>query len=634
MEDKPIASNLQFVSPRQNFMPLSASFRNRSIASAQSNPEETNEAAVTANAKERQSWRVWLVACIFTLLSFLVLARLLAYQLFSDPSALANYRIQLTQSPRGTIVDRDGEILAADRFYYQVVATANAIRQSEDRQFVSAELERLIALPAAQTWTILVDNADRPYAELAKQIEFAAGRQLIEAIATAVEEDPVSPLQYVAVRPIPQRFYPQDALASHIVGFVQADHYGLYGLEEYYDTFLQDDGVGLLAQDLNTLDSLPPRVRRFLPSVASKDLVLTIDRSVQYIIEEELQEAIAKYRAQSGTVIVMEPNSGAIMGMANWPSYNPNTRNSENVDIGRFLNPAVSALYEPGSIFKVITMAAGLDTTVITPTTPFTDTGYIVVGQRTIFNSNRAAAGATNATDALARSLNVVTAQVADMVGPNDFYRYVRRFGFGERTGVDLADEVAGILKEPGDELWSQSDLGTNSFGQGLAVTPLQMINSVCAIANGGILLRPYAVEARIEDETVLHTRPTVIQRVISPQTAAELTDMMITTIEIGNKAARVAGYEIAGKSGTAQIPSPEGYLEDQTIVSFIGFAPARDPQFVLLVKLDRPDPSISQWASYTAAPVFAQISRRLFEHLNIAPDALRTQMAMQPVTN
>lgn len=615
-------------------MPQSVPVRTTAIASLRPNIEETNESAMATAAQERRSWRVWLVACIFTALSFLVLARLLAYQLFSDPDALTNYRLQLTQSPRGTIVDRDGEILAADRFYYQVVATANAIRRSEDRQFIGAELERLIALPAAQTWTILVDNADRPYAELAKRIEFSTGQQLIEAIEAALEEDPLTPLQYIAVRPVPQRFYPQDALASHIVGFVQADHYGLYGLEEYYDTFLQDDGVGLLARNLNSLDSLSPHVRRFLPSVAGKDLVLTIDRSVQYIIEEELQEAIAKYRAQSGTVIVMEPNSGAIIGMANWPTYNPNTRNSENVDIGRFLNPSVSALYEPGSIFKVITMAAGLDTTVITPTTPFTDTGYIVVGQRTIYNSNRSAAGASNATDALARSLNVVTAQVAEMVGPDDFYRYVRRFGFGERTGVDLADEVAGILKEPGDELWSQSDLGTNSFGQGLAVTPLQMINSVCAIANGGLLLRPYIVEARIEDESVLYTRPTVIQRVITPQTAAELTDMMITTIEVGNKAARVAGYEIAGKSGTAQIPSPEGYLEDQTIASFIGFAPAKEPQFVLLVKLDRPDPAISQWASYTAAPVFAQISRRLFEHLNIAPDALRTQMVMQSGSN
>ncbi|MCB0112270.1 MAG: hypothetical protein KDE53_40380, partial [Caldilineaceae bacterium] len=340
-------------------MPNSALSRTTSTAHLPLSTAETTP-TTSAEAQARRAWRMWLVACLFTLLCFLILARLLVYQLFTDADNLFNTRLQLTQSPRGTIVDRDGEILAADRFYYQVVVTANAIKRSEDRQLVANELETRIGIPAAKTWDILVQNADRPYAELAKQIEFETGRQLIDYIAAATEENAVTPLQYIAVRPVPERFYPQDALASHVVGFVQAEHYGLYGLEEYYDTFLQDDGVGLLAQQVSNLGSLAPQVRRFLPSVAGKDLVLSLDRSIQYIIEEELQEAIAKYRAQSGTIIVMEPHTGGILGMANWPTYNPNTRNSENVDVARFLNPAVSALYEPGSIFKVITMAAGL----------------------------------------------------------------------------------------------------------------------------------------------------------------------------------------------------------------------------------------------------------------------------------
>ncbi|MEZ4619373.1 MAG: penicillin-binding protein 2 [Caldilineaceae bacterium] len=578
----------------------------------------------------RRIWRFWVLALLFLGLTALVLMRLMVYQVFSQADLLLDYDWQLTQPPRGTIVDRDGEILAADRFFYQVIANPSQIKSNEDRQFVSNHLESLLGLAAATTWTVLADNANRQYAELVKQIDLSTGQQLIAALAAIEETDGPTPLRYITIRPVPQRFYPQDALASHLVGFVQADHYGLYGLEEYYDTFLNAEGVGLLERSVDTLASLPAQTRRYLPSVAGKDLVLTIDRSIQYMIEEELQEAVAKYRAQSGSIIVMEPHTGAIMGMANWPTYNPNARNRENVDFSRFQNPSVSALYEPGSIFKVVTMAAGLDTQTITPTTVFTDSGYIVVGQRTIYNSNRTAAGKVTVTEALARSLNVVTAQVADQVGSKDFYRYVRRFGFGERTGVDLADEVAGLLKKPGDEMWSQSDLGTNSFGQGLAVTPLQMANSVCAIANGGMLMRPYIVQARIEDEKVLYTRPTVIQPVISAKTAADLTEMMIATVDIGNKAARVNGYQIAGKSGTAQIPSPDGYLEDQTIVSFIGFAPAHDPAFVLLVKLDKPDPAISQWAGYTAAPVFAQVARRLFEHLNIPPDTVQTQVAMQ----
>lgn len=581
--------------------------------------------------KARRVWRFWMLAFLFALLASLILARLLIYQVFDRNSIFYGTNWELSISPRGTIVDRDGEILAADRFYYHVIATPSEIKSDEARRFVSQHLETAIGLSAIATERFLAENATRHYLELAKWIDLQTGHELLDYIRTVQDAEGLTPLHHITVRAVPRRFYPQNSLASHLIGFVQAEHHGYYGLEEYYNTFLRTSGVGLLDRELATLDTLPAKVQRFLPSAAGKDLVLTVDRTVQYIIEQELQEALVKYRAESGSIIVMEPRTGAILGMANQPYYNPNHRGGDQVDFSLFPNSSISALYEPGSIFKVVTMAAGLDTNTITPTSVFTDTGYIVVGQRTIFNSNRGAAGRVTATDALAYSLNVVTAQVADLVGSEEFYRYIHRFGFAERTGVDLADEVPSLMKEPGDELWSESDLGTNSFGQGLAVTPLQMINSVAAIANDGTLLRPYVVQARVENERVLYTKPIVIRQAIAPETAAELTKMMIATVELGNKAARVNGYQIAGKSGTAQIPGPDGYLEDQTIVSFVGFAPAEDPAFVLLVKLDKPDPGISQWASYTAAPVFAKVARRLFEHLNIAPDAIRTQVAFQP---
>jgi cell division protein FtsI/penicillin-binding protein 2 len=237
-------------------------------------------------------------------------------------------------------------------------------------------------------------------------------------------------------------------------------------------------------------------------------------------------------------------------------------------------------------------------------------------------------------TEALARSLNVITAQVADQVGRDDFYRYVRRFGFGDRTGIDLADEVPGLLKTPGSEDWSLSELGTNSFGQGLAVTPLQMVNATAAIANGGKLMRPYVVQARLDGEQVLYAQPEVLTQAIGPETARDLTEMMVETVDTGNSAARVPGYRIAGKSGTAQIPTLAGYLKDATIVTFVGFAPADAPEFVLLVKLDQPDPAISTWAAYTAAPVFSQVSRRLFDYLSIAPDEIRAQALGVPVAS
>ncbi len=578
----------------------------------------------------QRAWRFWLLAVMFVLLTGLVLTRLLVYQVFSQEESLLSYDWQLTLPPRGTIVDRDGEILAADRFYYQVVATPREIRSNEDRQFVSKQLEIAIGLPQQQTWSLLTENTDAYYVELADKIDLRMGQHLDAYIDGLQGKPGAAALNHIDVRPVAYRYYPQETLGSHVVGFVQENSYGRYGIEEYYDSFLNAEGIGLLEKNVEPFVALPEDVQRYLPSVAGKDLVLTIDRTIQYIIEDELQQGLIEHGARSGSIIVMAPDTGAILGMTNLPTYSPNERNSETVDFSVFMNPSVSALYEPGSIFKVITMAAGLDTQVITPTTRFTDTGYIEVGQRTIYNSNRSASGQVDVTDALARSLNVVTAQVADHVGSDDFYRYIRRFGFGERTGIDLAYEVAGLLKTPGHELWSYSDLGTNSFGQGLAVTPLQMANSVAAIANGGTLMRPYIVEARIEDEKVLRTKPTVIRSVISPQTAKDLTEMMVVTVDQGNKAARVSGYPIAGKSGTAQIPGPEGYLEDQTIVSFVGFAPAYDPAFVLLVKLDRPDHAKSQWAAYTAAPVFARVARRLFEHLDVPPEEIRAQLAAQ----
>ena len=330
----------------------------------------------------------------------------------------------------------------------------------------------------------------------------------------------------------------------------------------------------------------------------------------------------------------MEPQTGAVLGMANWPDYDPNQRATSEADFARFDNVSISAIYEPGSVFKIVTMAAGLDIGVITPTMVMTDSGYIIVGERSIYNSDRRANGQVNVTQALARSLNVITAQVAELVGRDRFYQYVRRFGFGERTGIDLAGEVPGLLKKPGDELWSFSDLGTNSFGQGLAATPLQMANATAAIANGGRLMRPYVVQARMADSQVLYTQPEILAQAINPETAKDLTEMMIEVVNTGNSAARVQGYRIAGKSGTAQIPDKEGYLKDATIVTFVGFAPADEPKFVLLVKLDQPDPSISQWAAYTAAPVFAQVSRRLFDYLNIAPDDIRAQAQGLPVVS
>ncbi len=591
-------------------------------------PEDEQAPLETAEELERQRWRFWFIIFCFGLLTCLVIARLLEYQIIQWDGAPQKRFVHDGPAPRGVIVDRNGELLAADRYFYKLTATPEHIKTDEERIQLAKVLEALIGLPADQTWKILTERANSQFAELAKLITLEQGKKLIEWQAKEQAEKGVSLLDAVELTPVPLRYYPQTTLASHIMGFVGAGNRGAYGLEEYYDTFLDADStVGLLEKTQDGLSVLSPSARRFIPSMADKDLVLTLDRSVQWILEDELRRGVAQYRAKGGSIIVMEPRTGAILGMANWPDYDPNHFGDGQVNFERFLNPSISALYEPGSVFKLVTIGAALDTSTIVSDTIFTDTGSIVIGDRTIYNSSRGAYGRVAAKDALAQSLNVVTSQIALKVGSEQFYKYVRRFGFGDLTEVDLANEIPGLLKTPGSENWSLSDLGTNSFGQGLAVTPLQMVSAVAVIANGGQLMRPYIVQARVHDGHVLETRPTLVHPVLRPEAAKALTEMMIYVVDQGNSAAKVSGYQIAGKSGTAQIPTKGGYLENEVIASFVGFAPAEDPKFVMLVKLDRPDPNITQWANYNAAPIFAQVARRLLDHMNVPPsDALVEQ--------
>jgi cell division protein FtsI/penicillin-binding protein 2 len=561
------------------------------------------------------------MAGAFALLAVVVLMRLLSYQILPQQRVIASPVTSRLTIPRGTVLDRDGELLIGEQYFYAISATPLHL-DGEDRALIAATLSELIGLDRVEVEQLLLDNQERQFVLLARDVSLAQGEKVENFIKKLDDENRIPPFQYVHVSPRPSRYYAQGSLASHLLGFVDAERQGYYGVEGYYDRFLYRDGVGLQGKNPAGIEELAPNLRQFLPSVAGKDLILTIDRTIQWIAEEELQAAIKKYEAQSGSIIIMEPQTGAILGLANTPNFDPNAFGS--VPFNRHTNPAISAQYEPGSIFKIFTMAAGLDTRVIAPSTVFTDSGTITLGGRIFFNSNRGAVGRLDATDALARSNNIVTVQVASRLGTERFYQYLQRFGFGQPTEIDLAGEVTGLLKFPGSEEWSLSDLGTNGFGQGLAVTPIQITAAAAAIANGGQLMRPHVVQTRIAGDKLIHTEPVVVRRTLDEQTTRALTEMMVEVVESGAPAAKVPGYNIAGKTGTAQIPTQQGYTEDETIVSFVGFAPADDPQFVILVKLDRPNPAISQWAAYTAAPTFAKVARRLFEHLNIPPDRVR----------
>lgn len=582
----------------------------------------------TGPIQKRELWRFWILVFVFGLLAASVIIALVVHQGLKLGEARPQGTPHQAETPRGSIVDRNGALLVADRYFYEVSVNPMHLTNDQQRQELAESLERLAGIPAAQTFDLLRTYTDRYFLRLAPSISLEAGHRILEERTRLADESPMHPLFQVTLTQTPQRYYPEKNLAAHVVGIVaMLDKAtwlrGVYGVEGYYESFLRErDGVGLTSKTRAPFSTLPGDVQRFLPSVAERDLVLTIDRSVQWIAEEELANALDLYKAKSGTIIVMDPKTGEILAMANAPTFDPN--DFAKSDVSALINSAVNAQYEPGSVFKIITAAAALDTGVVTPTQILTDTGSIAVGQRVILNSDRAGYGPVDMTEALARSLNVITAQWALLLGQRQFYQYVERFGFGKVTEIDLAGEIYGLVKKPGTRDWSTSDLGTNSFGQGLAVTPIQMANATAAIANGGKLMRPYVVKARILDGEVQYTEPTVLGTAIRAETAAMLNEILVKVVETGNPAAGVSGYRIAGKSGTAQIPTELGYTEDDTIVTFTGYAPADDPRFVILVKLERPDPAISRWAGYTAAPTFAQVARRLFQYYNIPPDTIR----------
>ena len=505
---------------------------------------------------------------------------------------------------RGTIRDRNGHILALDTFEFEITAAPPMIANPEE---VADRLAPLLDQPRDQVLEWL--KSGQPHVRLARRVPQQVG-ETIESWG----------LSGIRVEPRPKRVCAENDLAAHVLGFVNETNNGYYGVEGYYNQILKGQaGEGQGERD-PVGNYIPIGFYRLAPPQNGRDLVLTIDRTIQHMVEEELEKAIARYGAESGTIIVMEPKTGSILAMASFPSYDPNRFADTPAEL--FVNPSVSAHYEPGSVFKIITMAAGLDASVITPQSTFYDSGSIEVGGRTIMNWDRRGHGLVTMTDVLAQSLNVGAAYVSTTLGRDRFYTYVRRFGFGRITEVDLASEGPGRLRLPGDGEWHESDLGTNSFGQGMAVTPLQMITAVAAVANDGLMIKPHVLEKIIDGQHVTPIQPVAVRRVISPQMAEQLTWMLIEAVQQETDLAAVPGYKIAGKTGTAQVPIPGGYHPTWTVASFIGYAPPENPAFIVLVTIDKP--AVEPWGSKVAAPVFKAVAEQLFILLGIPPDEAR----------
>jgi cell division protein FtsI (penicillin-binding protein 3) len=497
---------------------------------------------------------------------------------------------------RGALWDRRGALLATESYVYRVNIAPNEVNDS--RAFAHAVAP---VLDLAES-DVLVAAADiaRPWVPLAVNVSSTAAHALSETRVAGIH------LERDA-----GRTYPLGATAAHVTGFVNAEDKAFYGVEEQYDTVLRGHPGTLHGR----YGSDP---RAYEPPRDGTGLVLTIDRDLQLAAATALQRAVESQSATGGTIVAIEPSTGAILALTSLPSFDPN--DLAGADPAAFVDPAISAIYEPGSVLKAVTIAAALDAGVITPDSTYEDTGKVDVDGLPIENWDRLAHGTTTMTELLQFSLNVGAVHVAQTLGRDRFYAALAAFGLGTPTGVDLAGEIAGLVTWPtADATWTESTLATNSFGQGIAATPLQVISAIAALGNDGRLMHPHVVAAVTTGNGQLTpVAPQLVRQTVSPRAAGEAARMLEAVVSGHVTQAAVPGYSVAGKTGTSQIATPDGYEPHDTIASFAGFLPATEPRVAILVKIDRPD---AVRGSEVAAPVFADVARAAVDILGIPPD-------------
>ncbi|MFT5194084.1 MAG: cell division protein FtsI/penicillin-binding protein 2 [Cellvibrionaceae bacterium] len=584
----------------------------------------------------QQRNRLIIVLGLIGMLTAVILVRLVMFQIIEAEEWGNQNSHQYTQQSnpqRGNIVDRNGNILASNGFDYQ-------INVQVQQPVTPARAEHLFGL-AGELALILNqdgDGLDVTAFEIREQLNMTRTNVLLpyrlshdQAIAVdALTTREVDPYFGVVTTELPRRIYPQDDLMCHALGYTSlasqySEYAGTNGLEEKFN-------IEMAGQARSSQAHISPLIQKDTAiAIDGYDLELTIDRTIQHTVETHLANSMSYYGAHSGTVIVMNPRTGAILAMANLPCYSPfeyyesaNVKQPESKNIPIFANPSISMPYEPGSVMKLVTMAIALDSETVTPQSTYLDEGVLVIDGNSIYNSSRGSYGTMAMRDIINYSLNIGVSKLALGVGPETYYTYMQRFGFGQRTGIDLENESTGRMQFPGDELWTEVVLATNSFGQGVTTTPLQMISAIAAIANDGVLMRPYIVERIMNgNEVVSDPEPFVQSQAISAATAHEVRQMAIYAINNQINVASIPGYTVAGKTGTSQIPEEGGfYHPTETIASFVGWLPADDPELVILYKLDRP--TRSEWGSETAAPAFADLASQLVVLLDIPPDSVR----------
>ena len=536
-----------------------------------------------------KNWRINLIFFLFLVFGAAIISRLIFLQILKGDfyKALSqglHSSFQKTQIERGEIFLKGGEPLAINIDLPFVFASPRGIEKSEE---------------TAEALSQILNLDKNSVLEKLKKDNFYS---LLKRKLTQKEVDDLkkSKFEGVYLEEEKVRYYPQETLASQAIGFLGAEGIGQYGLEEFFNDILEN------AKDAE--------------AKKGQDLILTIDYNIQFKAEKLLQEAKENLEIESGQIIVIEPISGKILTLAHFPNFNPNQyekyAKEENLEI--FKNSVTQKLFEPGSVFKPMTMAGALNEGKITPETTYHDPGEIKIGGYKIDNyAKRTYPGELTMTNVLEKSINTGAVFAETQLGEALFLNYIEKFGFFEKTGIDLP-EVYSENEEfkKGYEI----NFATASFGQGIEMTPIQLARAYCAIANGGKLIKPYLVEKILENGTLLNEiEPEISSPIISSKTSRQLTAMLVSVVENGfAKSAKIPGYYIAGKTGTAQVAEGGVYSPDKSIQTFVGFAPAFDPKFLILIKLDNPE---TKTAEYSAVPIFHALSEYIIHYWQIPPD-------------
>ncbi len=574
--------------------------------------ERQREPAPTNSGARIKVLRLFIIAVGLILIGRLFFLQIISYRAYA---ALATGQHDLLKSlfpERGEIVigDRSGKIfpLATNQDLYLLYAEPNRIT---DPQLAAEKIASTLGM-ATEDVLPRLNRPDDPY-------------EPIKHGLTGDEKDTIEAfkLDGISLRQERARFYPEPLLGGQLVGFVGSDEKGnlagRYGLEAFFERELAGEpGYVRGGKDIRG-GWIPVGSGEVEPARHGDTLVLTIDRSIQYTVCSKLRSAVKKHGASGGSVVILDPQDGAVLAMCSSPDFDPNEF-VRAMDPAVFQNPVVSAQYEPGSIMKPLTMAAALDAGAVTAETTYQDTGTVKIGPEVIHNSENKTYGTQTMAQVLEQSINTGAVFAMRRAGADTFKKMIRALGFGSKTGIELPAEATGDAKS----LDGQGEIyaATASFGQGIAVTPLQMVRAFAAIANNGIIPSPHIIkEIRKPDGRVLPHVSTPGVRVMSERTATVLGGMLMGVVERGHgKRAKVRGYFVGGKTGTAQIPKPSGgYYEDRTVGSFVGFAPVDRPRFVMLTKIDHPKDV--RFAESSAAPLFGEIASFLLPYLEIPPN-------------